>query len=309
MIAADLLVHQRLRVIVGQLLDRGIIAPAVRPRFDAIVASTRRLRNSVTAEIVLIVAAATVGYWIWRSAMSLHVDTWYVTLGPGGAERLTVAGWWYAFVSLTLFRFVLVRWYYRLVIWYVFLWRVVRLPLQLNPLHPDRAGGLGFLGNSVFAFLPLLLAHTAGLAGVIAGRIFHEGAKLPELQLELVGTVALVIVMVLLPLTFFVFPLGRAKREGAREYGLLGMQYVDEFRAKWLGPRRPSGEPLVGTADVQSLADLAGAHDVLREMRMLPFGKQTLLGLAIVTALPYLPLALTMVPFEELVTRVITTLL
>jgi hypothetical protein len=90
--------------------------------------------------------------------MSLHVGSWYITVGPSGTERLTVAGWWYAFVSLSLFRFVLARWYFRLIVWYIFLWRVSRLPLRLNPLHPDRAGGLGFLGNSVRAFQPVLVA-------------------------------------------------------------------------------------------------------------------------------------------------------
>jgi len=105
----------------------------------------------------------------------------------------------------------------------------------------------------------------------------------------------------LAPLVFFMFKLAHAKREGAREYGLLAMRYVDEFRDKWLGERRPAGEPLTGSADIQSLADLAGAHDVLREMRVLPFGRQTIVTLAIVVALPYLPLLLSMIPLEKLV--------
>ncbi len=37
------------------------------------------------------------------------------------------------------------------IIWYVFLWRVSRLPLQLEPLHPDRAGGIGFVGDCMRA--------------------------------------------------------------------------------------------------------------------------------------------------------------
>ena len=126
--------------------------------------------------------------------MTLHVGTWYVAVGPAGDEHLTLAGWWYAFVSLNLFRFVLFRWYFRLIIWYVFLWRVSRLPLRLNPLHPDRAGGLGFIGNSVFAFTPVLLAHTVVLSGVIGGRIWHEGMKLPAFQMEIAAAVALLMV-------------------------------------------------------------------------------------------------------------------
>jgi hypothetical protein len=309
LIGAELIVHQRLRVTVRQFIDRGIVAPEDRLRFDGIIAAAMRLRNSAAIEIALILAAITVGYWVWRESMSLHVGSWYVAVGPTGDERLTVAGWWYAFVSLNLFRCVLLRWYFRLIVWYVFMWRVSRLPLRLNPLHPDHAGGLGFLGSSVRAFQPVLVAHTVVLAGVIGGRIWYEGMKLPAFQIEILGAVALLMAIALAPLTFFVLKLAGAKREGAREYGLLAMRYVDEFRERWMRDRRPDGEVLVGSADIQSLADLANAHDVVREMGVLPFDRRTVVTLAIVVALPYLPLTLTMIPFEALVSQVVGKLL
>jgi hypothetical protein len=304
LIGAEVLVHQRIRTTVQQFIDRGIVAPELRLRFDELIASTMRLRNSVTVEITLIVCSITLGYFIWREQNTLHVGTWYAREGS-----LTVAGWWYAFISLNLFRFVLLRWYFRLIVWYIFLWRVARLPLRLNPLHPDRSGGMGFLGGSVFAFAPILLAHTVVFSGIIGGRILHEGAKLPAFQMEIAAAVAVLMVVALLPLSFFVPKLAQAKREAMREYGLLAMQYVDGFRDKWLRGRKPEGEPLVGSADIQSLADLAGGHDVLREMRLLPFGRQTIVALAIAIALPYLPLTLTMIPFKDLVTMLIGKLI
>jgi len=309
LIAAELIVHQRVQVTVRQFIERGIIAPADRPQFDGIIASAMRLRNSVSIEIALAVASILFGYWFWRELMSLYTGSWQIAVDPAGGESLTAAGWWYLFVSLNLFRFVLLRWYFRLSVWYVFLWRVSRLPLRLNPLHPDRAGGLGFIGNSVFAFLPVLLAQSAVLAGVIGSRILHEDVELPAFYMEIASAVALLMAVMLAPLLFFIAKLAGAKREGTREYGLLAMRYVDEFRDKWLGERRPAGQPLTGSADIQSLADLAGAHDVLREMRVLPFSMRTIVTLAIVVALPYLPLMLTMIPLEELVGRLVTKLL
>ena len=305
LIGAELIVHQRLRVTVSQFIDRGIIAPEDRPRFFGIIAAAMRLRNTVAIEIALIVVAITFGYWIWRESMSLRVGSWYIAVGPAGEERLTVAGWWYAFISLNLFRFVLLRWYFRLFVWYFFLWRVSRLPLRLNPLHPDRTGGLGFVGASVHALTPVLVAHTVVLAGVIGGRILYEGMKLPAFQLEIVGAVVLLLGIALAPLTCFVLHLGRARREGARQYGLLAARYVDEFREKWMRDRHPEGEPLVGSADIQSLADLANAYDVVREMRVLPFDRQAIVRLAMVIALPYLPLLLTMMSVDALVSQVI----
>jgi hypothetical protein len=92
-------------------------------------------------------------------------------------------------------------------------------------------------------------------------------------KLEIAGAVALLMGIVLAPLTCFVPTLARVKREGARGYALLAMRYVDEFREKWMRDRRPEGEPLVGSADIQSLADLGNAYDVVREIRMLPLDR------------------------------------
>ena len=300
LIGAEVLVHQRLRVTVGQFVERGIVRPEQRAAFEEIIDSTMRLRNSVVIEVALLVGAVTLGDVIWRGATALRVDTWYAN-----SEHLTLAGWWYAFISLNVFRFVLLRWYFRLILWYLFLWRVARLPLRLNALHPDGAAGLGFLAGSASALLPVLLAHTITLAGVIGGRLWHEGMKLPEFQLEIAASVALLLAAALLPLSFFVLRLARAKREASREYGTLAMRYVDEFRDKWLGQRRAGAEGLVGSADIQSLSDIAGANESLRNTGFFPIGYRAVVTLAVVVALPFAPLLLTMIPFEELIERVV----
>ena len=305
LIAAEVLVHRRLRTAVEQFVERGIVGPGEEAAFRRIIDSTMRLRNSVLIEVALLIGAFTLGYVIWRGTTALRVDTWYAVTGADGMQHLTVAGWWYAFISLNVFRFMLLRWYFRLILWYIFLWRVARLPLRLNALHPDASGGLGFLGNSPFALLPLLLAHTTTLAGVIGGRLWHEGMKLTEFQLEIGGSVALLMSAALLPLTFFMFQIARAKRDASREYGVMAMRYVDEFRAKWLVKRGPAGEPLLGSADFQSLADLAGGNDPVRKTGFFPIGRQSVVTLGILIALPFTPLLLTLIPFEELVERVV----
>ncbi len=309
LIGAELLVHRRVRSLVPQFSERGIVAPRDRARYDSIIDGTVRLRNSGTVEIALLAASTTLGYWIWRQHLSLNVDTWYAASETRGDEALTLAGWWYAFVSLNLFRFVLLRWYYRIFLWSVFLWRVSRLPLRLNPLHPDRAGGIGFVGSSARALSPVLVAHTVMVSGAIGGRIWHEGAKLPAFQGEILLVIALLMAIVLLPLTFFGVALNRAQREGRREYGLLAGQYVDEFRAKWIHGKRSEGEPLVGSADIQSLADLGNSYEVVQDMRMLPLSWQTVLRLAIIIALPFAPLLLTMFPLTELIGRLVGKLI
>jgi len=219
MITAEIIVHERIRFIVRQFLERDVIAPEDRLRFERIIASAMRVRNSVLAEVLLAVLVFTVGHWLWRGYITLEVATWYAAV-TDGQTHLTPAGYWYAFVSLPIFRFVLVRWYFRLFIWYRFLWQVSRLPLRVNALHSDRAGGLGFLAGSVLALAPVLVAHTVLLTGLIANQICHQGATLPDFKLEIVAVMAFLMLLVLAPLTLFVGHLARAKRTATREYGI-----------------------------------------------------------------------------------------
>ena len=65
----------------------------------------------------------------------------------------------------------------------------------------------------------------------------------------------------------------------------------------------------MGSSDIQSLADLANSFEVVRQMDALPFNKNTVLRLAMVIVLPLLPLALTMVPLDEMIDRAIKILI
>src|SRR6185436_519355 len=94
---------------------------------------------------------------VWRTQVALDVASWYGVPADGKLQP-SLAGWWLGCVSLPLFQFLLLRWYFRLFIWARFLWQVSRIELNLMPLHPDRCGGLGFLSSVSYAFSPVLLA-------------------------------------------------------------------------------------------------------------------------------------------------------
>ena len=303
MVVAELVVHQRMRAVLQQFLGRKLVPEAVRAQFDAAVASVARLRNSVLAEILIIAFVYGVGMFVvWRNYVALDANTWYATTSAAGS-KLSLAGMWYGYVSLPLFQFLLLRWYYRVFIWARFLWQVSRLELKLVPTHPDRVGGLGFLANTAYAFLPLALAHGAVLAGMLANRILHLGAKLPEFKAEIVLMLFFVQFLVFGPLFAFAAQLARAKRTGLGEYGSLAARYVREFDGKWLRGGAAPGEPLVGTADLQSLADLGNSFEVVKGMRLAPVTRDAILQLAAATLLPVVPLLLTMMPWDELLKR------
>jgi len=303
LIGAELVVHQRMRPVVGQFLARGLIPEGALTEFEQAINSSLRLRNSVAAELLMIGLVYGVGvFFVWRRHVALDLTSWFGVAGDGQLQP-SLAGWWMGCVSLPIFQFLLLRWYFRLVIWARFLWRVSRIDLRLMPTHPDRCGGLGFLASVSQAFAPVLLAQGILLAGMMADRIFFTGAKLVAFKLDIAGLVTLMVFAVLGPLLVFLPNLAAAKRSGLREYGLLAQTYAREFDHKWLRGGAPPDEALLGSGDIQSLADLGNSFAVVKEMRLLPFSLQTVLQLAVTTLLPVGPLLLTMIPLDELLER------
>jgi len=306
LILAEIVVHKRIRSTVKAFIERRIVTAEELPKFYAAIESSMRIRNSVVAEVALLVFSFTVGIWIWRSQVALDVTSWYASMA-GGQFHLTPAGYWLAFVSIPLFQFILLRWYMRILIWFLFLMRVSFLNLHLLPAHPDRAAGIGFLGRSTYAFGPLLFAQGALLSSQIASRIFFNGQSLLSFKVNIVAFVAFFVVAVLVPLLVFTPQLARAKREGLREYGTFSSSYVMDFDDKWLR-NKAAGEPVLGTGDIQSLADLGNSYAVVREMRAVPFVMDDVVRLLVATAAPLAPLLLTIMPLEQLVTQALKIL-
>ena len=305
LIAAELVVHQRMRSLALAFRERNLVLDAAAVRLDAAVASAYRLRNSVTAEVLLIAIVYFFGVTIvWRQYMALDAATWYATPAAGGSS-LTLAGVWYGYVSLPVFQFLLCRWYFRIFIWARLLWQVSRIELRLVPTHPDRVGGLGFLAATTYAFIPLLMAHGALLAGNLANQIFHAGASLTQFRLEILLLVILMVILVVGPLLVFAPQLAAARRTGLREYGTLAQRYVRDFDAKWVRGEVAADEPMLGSGDIQSLADLGNSYSVIQDMRIVPVTKQAMLQLGAATVAPLVPLVLTLMPLEELLRKLL----
>jgi len=187
-----------------------------------------------------------------------------------------------------------------LALWCFFLWRVSRLDLRLVPTHPDRAGGLGYLEVVQGEFMPLVAALSAAQCAslaqdIAAGRLTFDATY---------GGVALTLlvdaVLFIGPVCVFYRKLWRCKAEGMVSYGVLAERYVNEFDRKWVGPEALPGEPLLGTGDIQSLADLGDSMAIVRDMRMVPVSTSLLVSLGVAALAPLLPLVLFRYPLADL---------
>ena len=300
LLATESAVQKFLSPRIRGFIDRNIIRDEDITKFRSAIRFSYKMRDSVLVEIILIVLVYTVGIWVYgnevASASSL---SWYAT--PYGQHwNLTAAGYWLVFFSLPLFQFFLIRSYYRILIWFVFLWRVSRLDLNLISTHSDRTAGIGFLSKCPYAFSYFLMAQGALLSGYIADQVIHQGQDVRGFKTLIIAFVVIFMFAVYGPLLVFAPRLVRAKWEALAVYGVLASGYIEKFQNKWIAGVNPEQENLLGTGDIQSLADLSNSYSVIEETRGVPFGLYDVAYMAGLTVMPLAPLMLFVFSVDQL---------
>jgi len=307
LLLAEVRAHRELPAITRCFVDQDLIAVADRPRFDRAIASAVRLRDSVVAEVVLLVLVYLVGMFvIRRTQFLLDMENWYA-ISAGHQRVLTAAGWWGALVAMPAVQFLCVRWFYRFFVWGRLLWQVSRIPMNLEPTHPDCSAGLHFVAVFERSCRIVMVAFGALLAGMIANRILYTGAGLLDFKVEVIGMLTLLLGMVFGPMIAFTRKLQEVKHHALYEYSQLGQGYAREFGRKWFHGSRAPAEPLLGSADIQSLADLRNGFLVVKDMHWTPFGLSEVATLAACVLVPLVPLLLTRYSLEEIVDRLLKT--
>jgi hypothetical protein len=299
-VAADLSVHVRLLVMLPlivaaeNLLEvRGAKAAhhmfeeklAHRTSLEAIFGRANHIRDAWQAEALILALVIIVGQvWLreWASVQR-------------GSATFT-RGWCFVF-AMPLVQFLLLRWLWHWAIWSYVLARMARLPLALDALHPDRAAGLKILTGPTDAFALYLAAIMSMVSASWWERISAGLETLQSLTPRFFTFFVGAVVVACGPLMLFSRQLYRARHRDATALHGLARDYADAFRAKWLG--RHPGESVLGTSDIQSLADLANSYRNSDETRLYPFGVRTIIMLGAGALIPLVPLWLATAPIVE----------
>jgi hypothetical protein len=293
----ETLVDSRMAEFVRNIVRSKVVPPDASPALESAIASITRWKDSWLSEAICLLAAVLMPL----VATQLHLVGGTATFDPGHALAAgSPAARWYWFVCLPLFRFLAFRWVWRLGLWWYFLRRVAKLKLNLVPTHPDGAAGLGYLEIVQTHFFPLVLAISvvefasfaeAMSAGTMTFQAFYPALALIQF---------LDAVLFLGPLFIFAPKLWTCRVKGLSDYMEFAARYVNGFDSKWLGADAVSGEPLLGTADLQSLADLSNSVAIVRNMRWVPLSPRLVEILAMAALVPILPLLLLKYPVADL---------
>jgi hypothetical protein len=301
LIAAELVVGPRLREAGLQFVQGGLVRPEDYPAFDRAIARVAKWRESLWAELIILGLAFT-GAWLFTpETLAGEIATWRSPNGAGAGLGVSLTGLWFRVVATPILLFFWYRWLWRLSVWASFLWTVSRLKLDLVAMHADQAGGLGFLGTAHTTLAIFAFALSSVLSAEAAFLIVFQQADIERFKVPYAALLVIVELIFLGPLLVFLPILTRTRLAALHHYSLLVDRYNRSFHEKWIAGKVPADETLLGSADIQSLADLGNAFRYVQEMRAVPFGLRVVIELAIVTSLPCLPLILLVMPMDKVI--------
>ena len=296
---AEAVVALSLPVQARHFLDSELVSKSDRPRFESAAREVVRFRSSAAMESSFAIFALVLSVFIRLFLMQNDNSSWEVQ----GSTR-TLAGWWYVFVSAPILFFFLLRWLWIFLLWGWFLFRVSRINLKLTPTHPDHAGGLGFLGWGLASFATVILAMSAMFSCGFFYLILHGHESLDSLKYHVIVFVVIAIVVVHAPLLVFFHQMSRCRFRGLLDFSTLILEYDRQFEEKWLEKKgQASGETLLGSADIQSLADIGTVFEHVNDMQLIPFDLKGFGVLVAAAILPMLPLAATALPLNEILSK------
>ncbi|HEX5632256.1 MAG TPA: hypothetical protein VFX50_03475 [Gemmatimonadales bacterium] len=306
LLVAEVVVTLMARRSIGELEDRRLLREEDRADLQAAVDRMVRARDSRMVELIILVGAAAL---LWLSRHSVIADrvvgasSWLGT--AGGLSR---AGNWYFTVSLYVSMALAWRWAWWIFLWTRFLVGFLRKRVRVQPGHADGYAGLAFLTTTQGALCLVLAAVSVTAAGRLAGLLLHD-----ELPIKSVIPPAAVVVVFALavmfgPLLLFAPIVGRAKRRTLLGYDRLGQELVTGFDARWISGRQGT-EELLGGPDPSTLIDFAGAYEEVRKTKAMPVDPRRASGAIAAVVLPFLPLALLVMPAKELLKQVVKLLL
>jgi hypothetical protein len=298
---AEVIVGPRLRSAGLHFLQANLVRPEDIPAVDTAITRVQQRREALLPElIILVIALFAVRYFNIEALSGVNAAATWSTAPLNGGFGLTLAGFWYFFFAVPVVVFFFFRWLWRLIIWTLFLRDMSRLNLNLLATHADRAAGLGFLGNAHISLGIFAFAFAAVLSGNVAFQVYFDAVPIDKFKVLYAVFLIMSELVCLGPLLIFTPLLAKTRREGLSKYSILVNTYNRAFEQKWIAGQAPPDEPLLGSGDIQSLADLGNSFSVIREMKVFPFSNQNIIQIAVIASLPGLPLIFIVMPVGEL---------
>jgi hypothetical protein len=295
LLAGQMLMENVFRMVLRHIHEAELLSPPEQAKLDLAISKLVRWRDSIVAEVIIVAIAYLQVAIVFESRLQI-AHAWALN-DTGTGLHLSAAAWYYERVSQLIYLSLLGISLWKWLLWTRFLFVLARLDLELVPTHPDRHGGLGFLGMSPVAIAPTLFVASAAIGSTWRNQILMNGAHLKDFKIDAIVLLVIMLVVAAGPLVFFVPKLGRLRRMGILQYGTLGQLQSTEFHQKWILNRTGHEDEFLAAPEISSLIDYADSYENVEKMQPFPLDRGALVIVVLAVAIPMLPVVLAEIPF------------
>ncbi len=288
-----------------QFVSAEIIKKEDLEKFRKISDTYSKLNDSKFSNVIIIILSYFWIYLFWKDYEDISgVNSW--KFSGSGNEGLQPAGYWYFIFSVPVVQIFLFKMLWTFLLWSFSLFRIAKLNLNISSSSPDGAGGLAFIGYTQIFFGLLGFAQNVTFSAGIANKIVYNNESFMDYRINIILGIISVSLIYIAPLLFFTKHLLNAKLVTLFEYSKLGLYYGTSFENKWIKKKLPdNSESLLGTADIQSLADLNNSVKMVQDQLIFPLRFSSFFVFFAVLIIPYLPLLLLRFTSEEILQGII----
>ena len=251
----------------------------------------KRLINSAVPEIIFLLIIIAITISPLRGGILHETTSWRVAV-EGGDTVLSFAGKWVTFISIPIFQFLILRWLWRYIIWSLFLFRLSNTRLNLQLTHPDQVAGLGIVADVHKYFGLIFLAVNVIASGEMIVRITENPDSFQAIRGEAIGNIAICVVLIFLPLFFFIFKLIKTRHHALMDLGNLGATLSGKFEEEWLRDIPIEKKVLERKVSTSTLQDYSSVYRSTEKMRSVPFRLQDVITVILILFIPYIPILL-----------------
>jgi len=289
---ADVITEPQLIKTIQQFQLSKLIADEDKDSFRENVRRMAELVQSRWSDVIFLALVILFAVFEVSREPALGSTSWlYVQDGSSG--QLSLAGVWFYYFGIPLYQFIFLNWLWRYMVWTKFLWRTSRIKLRLNAIHPDRSGGLGFVGIAQASFAPFILGFSSLYSSIFAKEIIFDGKELTGFTPEIAVLTALFLIFFLAPLLVFSPRLMSIRVNDLRRHGALASAAARSFTSRWIDVGDKDAQELLGSSQIDALANLATTYATIKRTRIAPIDLITALSIVFATLGPMVPLVLT----------------
>lgn len=306
-ILAEAMLNQMTQRLIPYFAESGLIREEDHQGFRKLLLDLKHLRDSVFPWVVIggiLLARVTLPL----ADTEIHELSWAGQGSATGGIDYGFGGWWFLYVTRSVFMVLNLAWLWRLILLGMLFFRIARLNLCLVPSHPDRLGGLGFLEQLPIAFAPVVFGLSAVIAAKWGHGVVYHHQPVMELKMLMIGYLVAILVIFLAPYLAFAGVLQAARKQALLDYGKLVGDHGRLVRRRWILGESVGEPSLLEAPEIGPVADTAAIYEAVQNMRTVPVGKISLMAVVIPAALPLLALLSVQIPIKDILLTLLKTL-